>query len=912
MIRTSFRFTTLARALPLVASAFNVAIAPFAWAQAGDRGSELQTPLAAHIKVPPAPALSPEEALKTLRVAPGFRIELVAAEPLVRDPVVVQFGPDGRMWVVEMTGYMPNVDGVGEDQPVGAIAILEDTDGDGRMDKRTVFADKLVMPRALSIIGDGALVAAPTKLWYYRDTDRDGVSDERHEIAGDYGNTSGPEHNANGLLWAMDNWIYSANHTVRYRYEGGRQFRADRTLTRGQWGISQDDTGRLYYNSNSDPIRMDVIPGHYAARSPAMRIGGTNAFLAPTNLPVWPIRVTAGINRGYNTLNDEGKMTAVTAAGAPLVYRGGLFPSEFSGNVFICEPSGHLIKRLVIEERGGSLSARNAYEGAEFLASTDERFRPVNLALGPDGALYVADMYRGVLQHRVYVTTFLRNQILERGLETPINLGRIYRVVPEGINRPAMTLLTGADPAQLVSFLGHGNGWVRDTAQRLLVEKRDAAVAGALRTFATKSERPLGRLHALWTLEGLGQLDRPTLQHALGDPDPRLVAAGIRLSEPFLKQGDPALTDRVLSLGTVTEPAVRLQLALSLGEVPSEKATSALLRLAQSAATHPLLNDAIANSFTGREESLFSGLAKGSASEGAALAPLVALVVSGTLTVNVPARTNAVLAAGLGGDVPSWIRSATLDGIQAFVAPPTTGRGGFTGGRGASPGGPALGGAGTSGAGTGGPAGAAGARGGRGFGGRGGRGGGSPRGQLAAEPTALVAVAASTDALASRATTLLETLRWPGKPGTAANVAPLTPEEQERFDVGRERYAALCAACHLPTGQGQPGIAASLIGSRWATGDARVLARLVLAGKARENLIMPPMREILDDAAIASVLTYVRRSWGNAETAVTPAAVAQARVATQRQTTPFTDAELELLAEELGTAATPARRPPAP
>ncbi len=850
-----------------LAASLSAALPPV-FGQAGDRPNEVQTPVPSHIVIPPAPALTPEEALTTFTVAPGFRIELVAAEPLVRDPVVIQFAPDGKLWVVEMVGYMPNVDGIGEDAPVGTITTLEDTDADGRMDKRVVFADQLVMPRAISFVDGGVLVAAPLKLWYMRDTTGDGVADEKTEISDNYGNTSGPEHNANGLLWAMDNWIYSANHTVRLRYEGNGKFASDETITRGQWGISQDDIGRLFYNSNSDPLRMDFIPGAYLKRNPRHVTAGTAAFLVPATLPIWPGRVTPGINRGYTMLQPDGRYKEVTSAGSPVIYRGDLFPAEFHGNAFITEPSGHLVKRILVEERDGGISGRNAYERTEFLVSTDERFRPVNLANGPDGALYVADMYRGIIQHRVYVTTFLRNQIIERGLEKPINLGRIYRIVPSDTKTPAPRLLSGATPEQLVAALGEANGWTRDTAQRLLVERRDLAIAPALRTFAATAANPLGRLHALWTLEGLGALDRDVIIKALSDADPRVLAAAVRLAEPLLKAGDEAVTTRVLALAGSLQPSIRLQVALSLGESSSPEAVAALWAYARNTGNQPYLLDAVVNSFSGREDQLMKAALAEAANPGPTSAAAVALATTAVLRADYATRGAPMLEVALASTSPSWLKAATLDGVEA-LNPQSGGRG---------PRGP--------GAGRGGP----------------GRRGGTPQGaMLPAEPTPILALAAlSNDPLAARASTILERLRWPGKPGMAAETnITLNAEQQRLFDLGREQYNTLCAACHLPTGQGQTGVAAPLVGSRWVLGDDRVLARLVLEGKARDNLIMPPMRTIFDDQTLAGVLTYIRRSWGNNEAPVSPDVVRAARAASADSTQPLTEAALERLLEQL-------------
>ncbi|NBW87436.1 MAG: hypothetical protein EBR23_11580, partial [Planctomycetia bacterium] len=538
------------------------------------KAGEAQPAVDATLVIPPAPVLTPEAERATFKLAPGFRVELVAQDPLVGDPVTMQFGPDGRLWVVEMHGFMPNVEGTGEREPVGDVAVLEDTDGDGRFDKRTVFLDKLILPRALALVGDGVLVAEPAHLWFCRDTNGDGVCDQKTEVAADYGNTNNPEHNANGLMWALDNWIYSANFTARYRYDGGGKFTRDLTITRGQWGISQDDTGRIYYNSNSDPLRIDYVPSAYLARNPRFAAAGTNVRLAPGNLRVWPGRITPGINRGYKTLDREGKMYEVTAACGPVVYRGGLFPAEFRGDAFIAEPAGNLIKRIKLTEQDGALLGANAYEGSEFLTSTDERFRPVNLFNGPDGALYVVDMYRGVIQHRIYVTSFLRRQIEERGLEKGRGYGRIWRIVPDGAPKPDFRLdLARAPSAALVGRLADANGWVRDTAQRLLVERRDPSAAQALAALAVDAHQPaLARLHALWTLDGVGGPDRATVMAALDDADVRVQAAAIRLAERFLKTpGDAELVSR-LAAKTRGGPAVRLQLALSLPEANTKAA----------------------------------------------------------------------------------------------------------------------------------------------------------------------------------------------------------------------------------------------------------------------------------------------------------------------------------------------------
>ncbi len=822
------------------------------FAQRGDRAGEVQAPPPAHLVIPPAPVLSPEEAMKSFKLVPGFRLELVAAEPLVFEPVAMTHAPDGKMWVVEMRGYMPDADGRGEDKPVGDVVVLSDTNNDGRMDKRTVFLEGLVMPRAIALVDGGVLIGEPPHLWYCRDTNGDGKSDSKVEIAADYGSQDNPEHTANGLLWAMDNWIYNAKHTVRFRYKGDGKFARENTILRGQWGISQDDWGRLYFNTNSDPVRVDLLDYAYLSRNRNLtQPAGINHQVVPARLAVFPGRVTPGVNRGYQILRTDGTLPSMTAACGPLSYRGDLFPAEFRGDLFVPEPSGNLIKRIKTTDREGVVLGENAYEQTEFLTSTDERFRPVSIYNAPDGAIYVLDLYRGILQHKTYVTTYLRRQIEERKLAEGRGLGRIYRIVPD--KAPAVLPLVKLDKAttpELVQALGHANGWVRDTAQQLLVERRDPAAAAALRVFAAQHPSAVSRHQALWTLEGLGAIDRPTLQRGLADNDSHVRAASIRFAEGSLAQ-DKEIMSRVSELAKMANDAgapVRLQLALSLTQVRTPEAEAALRELLVKAPTQPMLADAIVSGLGGREEQFVGSLGSLPLDRNENARAVVALATSAVFRAGDPARIDRILALA-SAEAPAPLRDAILAGVRSAL--PSTNDTRVV----------SL--------------------------------------NLVAEPKPLVALAESKSPSAAVATELIARLRWPGKPGmTASNVTPLTADEQKLFDQGKASFATLCAACHQANGQGLPGLAPTLVNSRWATGHEQVFARIVLRGKATENLIMPPLKAALNDEQIASVMTFVRRSWGHEASAVTPATVAQARAASATRDEPIDPQEIERLAAE--------------
>jgi glucose/arabinose dehydrogenase/mono/diheme cytochrome c family protein len=828
--------------------------APLA-AQQGDKAGEEQPPRPAHWVVPPAPSLSAADEAKTFSLAPGFRAELVAEDPLVQDPVTMTMGSDGRIWVVEMLGYMRDIDGNGATDPIGRIVVLTDTDGDGRMDQRAVFLENLVLPRAIALIDGGVLFATPPKLIFARDTNGDGKADTQTEVANDYGGPGNVEHLPNGLMWGLDNWIYSANHTVRFRYQGDGKFQRDPTITRGQWGISQDDTGRIYYNSNSDPLRVDLYPSEYLRRNPGFAGAGTNFQVVPADLRVWPGRITTGINRGYKTLDSEGKLYAVTAACGPVVYRGSLFPAEFRGDVFIAEPTGHLLKRIKLSPDRGAIAGANAYQGTEFMRSTDERFRPVNLFNGPDGALWVVDMYRGLIQDRLYVTSYLRKEILERGLDKPLARGRLWRIVPEGTPKLNLKLtLAQASPAELVDKLNDPNGWTRDRAQQLLVEKRaprTPAVAASLRELATKGANPIGRLHALWTLDGGEALDVATVRTALADTDGRVVAAAIRIAEKFVGQpGAEDLGGRVVALaGSHSEPELRLQLALTLGSLKTPAADTALRALVLAAGDQPFLADAVVTGLAGREAAFIAALIKDSGTSGRG-AEVVKLATSSALKSGQPAAIDGVLAQMAGS--PAWAQSAMLAGVQHFLPRSADGK--------------------------------------------------TFAASLPVEPKPLVALAAQTGTpAAATATKLLAQLKWPGKAGeSTAKAVKLTAAQEAAFEQGKTQFLALCAACHQPTGQGLAGLAPSLIHSRWVLGDPRILSRIILNGKTQANLTMPGWKAMLNDEAIANVLTFVRRSWGHEADPVGVATVTAVRADVAKREEPWTDPELETLERRLG------------
>lgn len=446
------------------------------------------------------PVLDANDAIQKMNVEDGFTIKLVAAEPLVAAPVALSFDNKGRMWVVTMMDYMPDTSGTGEDAPTGKVVILSDVNNDGIMDSSKIFLDSLVLPRALCLIGEGILVAEPPKLWYYDIKDDKPVN--KTLVDSSYADGGNVEHQPNGLLRAMDNWVYNAKSDVRYKKQGNKWLK-QRTHFRGQWGISQDDEGRLFYNTNSENLLGDYfMPGLGSGNANQRRTAGYDESIVKDNR-VYPVRPTPGVNRGYmeGVLDDSLRLVNFTAACGPLIYNGGLFSDAYHGNAFVAEPSGNLIKRNILIDSGYIVNGKQAYENKEFLASEDERFRPVNLYVGPDGALYVIDMYRGIIQHKTYLTPYLKNEIKERKLTNPLNCGRIYKIIPTGSN--AKNVQFSHNPQELVQLLQNKNGWVRNEAQQIIIDSNYTSVAPALHDLLNSTGNFIPVAHALWTLEGL-------------------------------------------------------------------------------------------------------------------------------------------------------------------------------------------------------------------------------------------------------------------------------------------------------------------------------------------------------------------------------------------------------------------------
>ncbi len=548
-----------------------------------------------------ARGLSPEESMSTFEVAEGFRIELIASEPLVADPVAMEIDENGRLYVVEMHGYPLDKSGS------GAVRLLEDTDGDGKMDKSTLFADNLVLPTGVMRWKKGILVTDPPNVLYLEDTDGDNKADKREVVLTGFA-LANPQHNVNNPILGLDNWIYLGHepaatakiYTGHFSDRGsevwfpahpdgprlpenalGRsvRFNPDKVLlenlsSQTQFGHTFDRWGHRFMVSNAHHIYHEVIAAPYLNRNPSLLVSNATESVSDHGnaADVYPITK----NPEHQLLTDLGVFTAACGITS---YTGGLFPSPYDSVTFVAEPVGNLVHADILRDRGATFTASRLFEKKEFLASTDAWFRPANMYIGPDGALYVVDYYRQIIEH----PEWMADDVAKSGaIYNGIDQGRIYRVVPESAPKAEWTsgLRLGDETTEsLVAYLASPNSWWRRNAQRLLIDRNDKTAVALLEKMATGSENPLGRLHALWTLHGMSSLEADILLNGLQDPEAGVRENTIRIAENLFLVNPNLQTDRIVGalirLKNDPSPKVRYQLLVSLGFVNTPAAVNA-------------------------------------------------------------------------------------------------------------------------------------------------------------------------------------------------------------------------------------------------------------------------------------------------------------------------------------------------
>lgn len=550
------------------------------------------------------PPKSPAEALASFRVLPGFLVELVAAEPVVIDPISFEWGADGRLWVVEMRDYPLGIDGQGK--PGGVVKVLEDADGDGRCEKATTFLEGVSFPSSVMPWRKGALIAAAPDLFYAEDTDGDGRADVRKVLF--TGFTPGnQQHRFNGFEWGLDGWVYAANgdsggkvkslatgktisisgRDIRFRPDTGE---IETVSAQTQFGRRRDDWGNWFGNNNPTWLWHVTLPEHYLRRNPQLAVKRVLHVLANYEDSTRVFPASAAMVRP----NQPWSLNHVTSGCSPCPYRDDLFGPEFATTVFASEPVHNVIHCEVLVRAGAGFTSHRATgeEQSEFLASTDNWFRPITTKAGPDGALYVADMYRFVLEHPEWISPEMQARL---DLRAGADKGRIYRVVPEGKPRRPIPNLAVKNTRDLVAAMDSANGWQRDTVQRLLFERADLSASESLSQLLSLTHAPQVRLQALATLGMLGLLTPEMVVTALADPHPAVRCEALRQSEALAGNSD-ALFTAVAALAMDSDAAVRLQAAFSLGAWPPKEIELVLRQLVAREDADELLRIAIMSS----------------------------------------------------------------------------------------------------------------------------------------------------------------------------------------------------------------------------------------------------------------------------------------------------------------------------
>lgn len=584
-------------------------------------------------ELPRIPPHSPADALATFKLHAGFRLEQAAAEPLVTDPVAMEFDARGRLYVCEMIDYSED-----DKANLGLIRLLEDTDQDGMFDKATVFLEGLSWPTAITCYEGGVFIGAAPHIYYAKDTDGDGKADEKRIVYTGFART-----NVQGLLnsfhWGLDNRIHGASSST-----GGQISRPDKPdapaisvngrdfafnpktreleLTSGgaQHGMSFDDWGRKFLSSNSDHIQLAMYEDQYVARNPQLTAPGPRISIAADGpqaevfriSPVEPWRIVR------TRLRVTGKVPGIvegggraagyfTGATGVTIYRGDAWPQEYQGQAFVGDVGSNIVHRKNLESNGVELIARRADDGVEFLASSDIWFRPAQFANAPDGNLYILDVYREVIEHPASLPPVIKKHL---DLTSGRGMGRIYRVVPDGYRWRKPPNFDKAPTVELVAALAHPNGWHRDTASRVLWERQDQAAVVPLRKLAATSKSPVGRMQALYALDGLAALRAEDVAARMKDDHPGVRRHAVRLAERF--HSDPLSAKLLASLVSLTSDAdalVRYQLAFSLGEFDSPERIKALAQLARRDGADRWARLAIQSSLAHGAGDLFADLA---------------------------------------------------------------------------------------------------------------------------------------------------------------------------------------------------------------------------------------------------------------------------------------------------------------
>lgn len=511
--------------------------------------------------VSPVMPLSANQQKETFILRPGFKIEPILTEPQIKEPAAIRFDGNGRMYVLELRSYMQDIDATGELLPTSRISRWEDKDNDGIYETGIVFLDSLVFPRFVVPFGPNSILSMESNedhVYKYTDTNNDGKADKKELFTTGLGRSGNVEHQTSFLTWAMDNWMYSTYNAHRIRWTPDGVIKEPTGNPYGQWGVTQDNYGQVWFQDGAGGVPQNFqFPISYGN----FQIKGQ--FQEGFRVPYSLVKL-ADFEPGMRETKPDGSLNNVTGAAGNDVFRGDRLPKELVNQYFYGEPVGRIIRQVRSDKKDGLTYIQNEYidTESEFIQSTDPLFRPVDIATAPDGTMYIVDMYRGIIQEGNWTQdgSYLRTKLLQYQMDDIIENGRIWRVTYEGMERskekPRMYEETSA---QLVRHLSHPNGWWRDMAQQTIILNQDKSVAKELEKLVLESGNELARLHALWTMEGLGVLDIEIVRKLMKDANPQIRTHALRASETLYKYGQKSLEADYIRLTKDADHSVSIQ-----------------------------------------------------------------------------------------------------------------------------------------------------------------------------------------------------------------------------------------------------------------------------------------------------------------------------------------------------------------
>ncbi|MDD7985527.1 c-type cytochrome [Lentisphaera marina] len=820
------------------------------------------------IKDPVPVHLEAQESLKQIEVPSNYKIELVASEPMVEEPVCMAWGSDGELYVAEMLTYMLNLDATDEKTPRSRVIKLVDSNGDGKMDKRTVYLDNLTLPRAILVLDKKVVIGEPPNLWICEDTNGDGVADKKEKMNIEFGRLErNVEHDINGLQWTLDNWIYCSKSSLRFRYKDGKLIEG-KVPFRGQWGHTTNNRGERFNTTNTVPVISDIVKSHYLQDSQFARKHPhifSSARESKKYLEVFPVCGTLDTQggRGINRV-EEATLHKFTAVCGQTFFRGDRLGKELENTYWACEPVGRLIRASKVEYKNGYQYVENILEKeeAEFIASRDPLFRPVNAYTAPDGTLWFADMYRGIIQQGNWTRegSYLRKEIERRGLDKFTGKGRIYRLVNKNIKPSQLPKFSQASTAELIVALSNPNGWWRDEAQKLLILRNAPDAISLLKKNLKRCRNEFGRVHSIWALEGLDAWTPELALTMMNDSSEDVRLSALRACDSLIPEASPKFVHQLTQASGNDTIAVTVQklMTLSLAQTKEDIVEQVLNTIAKNFQDEVVSKSVLITLTPNEAFTLLTKISNDPKfNSSIQLLPqyLSLYVMSEGKAKGAEDYLN-LLAKSKGAFAQSMIKGLSVGNshIGTKMRPVNL-----------------------------------------------------PLIKLKQKPESLATIENS--GLSSLELSPLTTcLTWPGeaKFANSAALRPLKADELKLYEMGQNIYRSVCIGCHGADAKGLsiPGgtqtMAPPLAGSaRINDKSPRAFVEILLKGLTGpiDGKTYPgPMAAMgnNDDEWVAAISTYVRRSFGNTGEPVTIAETAKIRGWSKRRTKPYTIEELSL------------------